>query len=296
MSKENESAIRLVAVDLDGTLFTSQTAAGVNSAKTTPGTPMLPLTSPVTMAPEGARLLMEAAQNGVHIVLVTGRVIDSVRVVCGSLETRSPVICTDGSQIYKSIDGPILHSFTFPKEIGLQITRLADIHGWELSITVGATTYFRQRPGQSLGPFSPTRSIVSTNIEAVTDNPTRILVSSSEAIKATMELCQTKYPDRCRVEMYHATPGGEVTSLGIFGRRANKGSALGLVLRRLKVDRSQVMAIGDDSNDVPMFSHARIKVAMGNAQAKLKNRATVIAPSNDDEGVAWALKQFGVSP
>jgi len=110
-----------------------------------------------------------------------------------------------------------------------------------------------------------------------------------------MDLCQSEYPDRCRVETYHAKPNGEITSLGIFGREANKGSALGLVLRRLKVDRSQVMAIGDDFNDLPLFSHARIKIAMGNAQAELKSQATAVAPSNDDEGVAWALKQFGVS-
>ena len=83
--------------------------------------------------------------------------------------------------------------------------------------------------------------------------------------------------------------------LGIFGLEANKGNALGLVMQRLGVSQSEVMAIGDDINDLPMFSPARIKIAMGNAQPQLKEQATAIAPSNDEEGVAWALKEFGVS-
>jgi hydroxymethylpyrimidine pyrophosphatase-like HAD family hydrolase len=70
MKAKDNSRIRLIAVDLDGTLLTSQ---------------------PV-MAPESTRLLMEAARSGVHVVLVTGRVIDSVRTLCSSLEITDPVI------------------------------------------------------------------------------------------------------------------------------------------------------------------------------------------------------------
>jgi Cof subfamily protein (haloacid dehalogenase superfamily) len=293
MYKENKPEIRLVAVDLDGTLFTSQAASGADGAVTAAKTSLPPLTSPVAMAPEGAGLLRAAARNGVHVVLVTGRVIDSVRALCGSLESNSPVICADGAHIYESIEGPVLHSFTFPKSIGLEIARLADTRGWELSITVGPVTYFRQRPGQKPGLFSPTRALVPANVDAVTDDPARILVMSPEAIEGIADLCRSRYPGRCRIETYH-DPDGEISSIGIFGREADKGSALGLVLRRLEIDCSQVMAIGDGLNDLPMFAHARIKVAMGNARPELKDRATAVAPTNDDEGVAWALKHFGV--
>ncbi len=55
------------------------------------------------------------------------------------------------------------------------------------------------------------------------------------------------------------------------------------------------MAIGDDLNDPPMVSRSRIGVAMSNAREQLKKMATVVAPSNDDEGVAWVLKEFGIS-
>ena len=53
-------------------------------------------------------------------------------------------------------------------------------------------------------------------------------------------------------------------------------------------------AIGDNPNDLPMFHHARISVAMANAPDEVKQKATVVAPGNDDEGVAWALQMFRV--
>ena len=66
-------------------------------------------------------------------------------------------------------------------------------------------------------------------------------------------------------------------------------------LRHSPATISQVMAIGDNLNDLPMFSRARISVAMSNAPNQVKRGATAVAPSNDDEGVAWALKEFGIS-
>jgi hydroxymethylpyrimidine pyrophosphatase-like HAD family hydrolase len=184
-------------------------------------------------------------------------------------------------------------SITFPREIGLEIAKLADANGWELCTTVGHATYFRQRPGQALGPFAPGRAIAATNSDAVMDDVTRILVMEPDAIKQIMALCESVFSDKCRIERYTGPDG---KSLGIFGLDANKGNALGLLLERLGISQSEVMAIGDDLNDLPLFSRARIKVAMGNAQAELKMQATAVAPSNDDEGVAWALKQFSVLP
>jgi len=215
--------------------------------------------------------------------------------LCHSLETCSPVICTNGAQVYGSLDGETWKTVSFPKELGLDIANLADAHGWELSTTVGDVTYYRQRPGQALGPISPGRAVVTTNVDAVIGNPVRVLLSRPDAIEKITALCRSKFSDRCRIETYHG-PDGEILSLGAFALRADKGSALSLVLRRLKVSQSQVMAIGDDLNDLPMFSHSRIKIAISNAHKQLKKIATAVAPSNDEEGVAWALKEFGVSP
>jgi len=272
MNREVDSRIRLVAFDLDGTLLTS---AGV-------------------LAPEGAQLLKIAAREGVHVVPATSRVLDSTRPFCQQLEINGPAICTNGAQIYGSPDGPIWSSHTFPREIGLEIASLADDNGWEISTTIDAITYHRQRPGQALGPLSEGRVVVASSTDSITADPVQIHTHDPEAIEAIKDLIISKYSDSCCIDVYYSRDG-IIYSLGIHSIGANKGDALDLVLRRLKVPQSNVMAIGDNLNDLPLFSYARISIAMSNAPEQVKQKATAIAPTNDDEGVAWALREFGVS-
>lgn len=270
MKTEDLQTIRLIAVDLDGTLLTSQSK----------------------LAPEGARLLNMATQRGVHVILSTARTVRSTRELCNSLETNSPVICANGAQIFDSIRGDLWKSFTLPRDIGLEIARLADSNGWVLSTLIGNTNYYRQRSGQTVGPIAPNREVVATNSDAVTGDLTRILVRDPEAIDPIIALCETSYPDRCHLERYAAKDGTK--SLGIMGNGINKGKALDLVLERLGIHETEVMAIGDDLADLTLFSRARIKVAMGNARPEVQKQASAIAPSNDAEGVAWAIKKFSV--
>ena len=60
------------------------------------------------------------------------------------------------------------------------------------------------------------------------------------------------------------------------------------------MNREHVLVIGDNLNDLPMFPYASVCVAMGNAPEAVKQKASMIAPSNDDEGVAWVLETVGL--
>ncbi|MBN1642288.1 MAG: hypothetical protein JXA09_13720, partial [Anaerolineae bacterium] len=52
-----------------------------------------------------------------------------------------PMVCTNGAETWASPDGPVWACRRIPRSAALEIARLADAHGWELSTTVGATTY-----------------------------------------------------------------------------------------------------------------------------------------------------------
>lgn len=271
--KSKDDPIRLIAIDLDGTLLTSE---GI-------------------LAPMGSQLLKQAAQRGVHVIPATSRVLVSVRPFCQQLGINGPAICTNGAQIYGSTDGQIWSSLTFPKEIGLEIASLADANGWEISATIDSITYHRQRPGQALGPLSEGRVVVASSTDSITADLVQIHTRDPEAIKALQALIGSKYSDSCYIDVYYSGDG-TIYSLGIQPIGANKGDALDLVLHRLGITRQYVMAIGDDVNDIPMFTRAQISIAMSNAPEQVKEMATVVAPSNDEEGVAWALREFDISP
>jgi Cof subfamily protein (haloacid dehalogenase superfamily) len=271
MSPPIVNDLALVAVDLDGTL----------------------LTSTGTLAPRSAALLTQAAQRGVHVILATTRLLESVQAFCRQMALHSPMICLNGAQIWGSPEGPLWASCCIPQEVALVIAQVADTHNWDLSITIDSIRYRRARPGQALGQRGPNRILVPTNVAAIVGEPGRILVQQPEAIDPLRALCHARFAKDCHTETYYAADGS-ARELGIFARQADKGTALACVLARLAVRREQVVVIGDNLNDLPMFPYARVRVAMGNAPETVKQQASLIAPSNEEEGVAWVLEAVGL--
>jgi len=67
------------------------------------------------------------------------------------------------------------------------------------------------------------------------------------------------------------------------------------VCEELGVPPEQTLAVGDAESDTAMFRVAGVAAAMGNALPEVRARATVVAPGNDEEGVAWVLARFALA-
>lgn len=80
--------------------------------------------------------------------------------------------------------------------------------------------------------------------------------------------------------------------LEIFPEGANKGEALEVICRKLDIRREETMAFGDQELDIPMLQKAGTAIAMGNAIEELKQMADFVTRSNDDAGIAFALKRY----
>ena len=63
-------------------------------------------------------------------------------------------------------------------------------------------------------------------------------------------------------------------------------------MERLGVAREEVVTVGDNYNDLSMFACGDVSVAMANAPLAVRRQATLVAPSHDDEGIAWLLHNF----
>ena len=66
-------------------------------------------------------------------------------------------------------------------------------------------------------------------------------------------------------------------------------AALAALAKDLGIASSDIACIGDNENDLPMFETAGLRFAMGNAVPALKDRADIVLPSNDEDGVAAAI-------
>ncbi len=263
--------ISLIATDLDGTL----------------------LTSGGKIAPAARDSIRAARRTGVRVILSTTRNRDDVEDFADELGIADPIICSNGTQVFDSPRGRLLSEKEVPIDIVCALADLADGMDWGMATTVGDTTYYRQLPGQSLGRIFKNDLVVARNADGAKGGALRILVWEAEAIAAFRKTCEAQFGDVCYTTTFYSSSGA-AKSLGVFPLGADKGFALATVLEELGIRSDRVMAVGDNENDIPMFRESGLKVAVANATESLKAIADVIAPSNDEDGVAWAIRKYAL--
>ena len=82
------------------------------------------------------------------------------------------------------------------------------------------------------------------------------------------------------------------SNIEINDKNANKGRALTELCANLGIDPAQAMAFGDGSNDISMLRAAGVGVAMGNALEDVKQAANLVAPGNEEDGVAAVIERY----
>lgn len=80
----------------------------------------------------------------------------------------------------------------------------------------------------------------------------------------------------------------------IIAKGNSKSTGIDKVLEYFGIDLKDTMAFGDGGNDIPMLKHVAIGVAMGNAEKHVKAVADYVTTSVDEDGIANALKHFGL--
>jgi hypothetical protein len=82
--------------------------------------------------------------------------------------------------------------------------------------------------------------------------------------------------------------------LNIVHAAADKGRALAMVCEHLDVPLAEAMAIGDAAPDLEMMRVAGVSMAMGNAPPEVQAQVDVVGPGNQDDGVAWAIREYAL--
>ena len=78
----------------------------------------------------------------------------------------------------------------------------------------------------------------------------------------------------------------------IFSKDASKGNGLKALSAHLGIEKEEIACIGDGENDSFMFEESGLKIAMGNAEEMLKQRADYVTSSNRHDGAAEAIEKY----
>jgi Cof subfamily protein (haloacid dehalogenase superfamily) len=277
---------RLVAMDLDGTLFDSRRSV-----------------------PERNRIALERAhEQGVRLALVTGRRLPAARPHLSQLNPdllmSMVMVLNGGALVRRGLDGPDLRRELIPISVTREVIALAAEIGavpvvhegpdGEGGLLMEESAPLNRPLQRYLDKATPSPRRVPDLASALTRDPLHILFAGPILeMRATALAIEQRLGSRLNV----ARTEYEASDLGIvdvLAPAASKGDALRFIAERERIPRDQTMAIGDNWNDLGMLEAAGLGVVMANAARELRERFAVTR-SNDECGVAEAIERYVLS-
>lgn len=260
--------IRLLALDLDGTL--------VADLHTIPAR---------TQA-----AIQAAAEQGVRVVIATGREYGITRKFVDMLGLTTPIICYQGAWIYDPQTGRSIGNEGLPVPLAHELIDLARARRLMLNLYVDHKAYVENltEAGRAMFGDLGTPLLEVTDLKAaVTVSPIKGLIFHP-AEGTGLVVTELKAALNGRLNVFRSLD----TLIEITAPRVSKGHALAVLADHYHIARDEVMAIGDHDNDIEMIAWAGLGVAMGNASEGARAAADVVAPPLDQEGAAWAIEQY----
>lgn len=275
-------AIRLIALDIDGTLLDSRWQLS-----------------------EANRAAIEkAARRGIEVALVTGRRYDFAMPVAQKLDSPLIMIVNNGALI-RSKEGQTHLRHLLPRSTAEKVLHLT--RPWR----EGAAVIFdRPRENQlmleTLDPDDSLRyAYYSRNKEfigiakplesSLTEDPIQVMLSGNvdpmREAEAVLRGAAFAEEFALAVTCYDSK---DFSMIDVINPVCSKGSSLKEWAALRGVAREEVMAIGDNHNDLEMLSFAGIPVVMGNGVPELKNFGWHETGTNDESGVAAAIEHFAL--
>ena len=262
--------VRLLALDLDGTLMDD---------------------SMVIKSDRVRRAITAAQARNVVVTLATGRMLDFTRPFAEALGITAPLICYQGGLIQApGADAPIYRATMEPALIR-QVLALKVQRGWHFVLYAGDDVFLdeRRHPDQFYRDMLGERLVWVDNLSLVPERhePIKFLVfvEPDKAEGVLAELRQ-RFAGQMELTRSHAKIV-EGNPLGV-----SKGDALRRLAKHLGIPQAEVMAIGDQENDMPMITWAGFSVAMGNGSPAVKAAADWVAPPVTEDGAAIAIERF----
>ena len=267
MEKELQAAFDLIAIDCDGTILDSgkNVAAGAHEA------------------------VAEACANGVEVTLISGRNFGSMEFIVEEVGITAPIIGGGGAFIYDVQTREVIEEHPLPLK---EIRELVHLCREEKVILVLESIHdaVQERKFPHSKRVHPKHGyqhhIVPDLLKELDEPPVKAMV-----IGEGQNL--TKVYDRIRqVGLFDSLSYSSSNSIDIVPSGVNKGSSLTALARYLNIPLQRVAVIGDWLNDLDMFRISGFSIAMGNAPDEVKAAADLVAPINDHDGAAWAIREI----
>lgn len=265
---------QLVVLDLDGTMLSSEGE----------------LTATVR------RSIAAVQAQGIKVTLATGRRLCRTLPWAQTLNIDVPFVVHNGAVVVEPDSGAIVY------QQGIALPAAKEILNELQQLKIPYLVYRGEDQGEIgllLSQFAQHRSEFLTYIDdqvqivdelVLESDPIKIAVLAAEhRLKPLLDDWHRRYSSAANLIVYQSD---NYVGVDFIGSGCSKKSGIGYVLKQLNLDFDDVLAVGDDFNDLTLIEAAGFGVAMENAPVPVKRAADYVAPSNDEDGVVHVLQEF----
>lgn len=266
--------IKLISLDLDGTLLHSDH---------------------LTLSDENLKALQEAAKMGIVIVVASGRTTSIIPEILCNPELVKYHVASNGAVIYDVEKKEVIHKNVIDVETSEKM--MAELDKLDLPIEI-----------YSEGKAIMVGSRKNRTYPGLPEKFKEYLFSVSEFVDTLEEGVKGRSIEKFSVFTIvpeKQEPFKEITgrygdfemvrsiadNVDVTAKNADKGYALGVICEKLGIKREEVMAFGDNDNDIGMLKFAEFSVAMGNGSKIAKETAKYITDTNINSGVAKIINE-----
>ena len=264
-----------IAFDLDGTLLTSQ----------------------ATILESSKQAIQKAREKGIKVFFVTGRHHTAVRPYYVELGLDTPVVCCNGTYLYDFQHDEVLESNPLTSEQAAFLIHGAQALGIHVSVyTRDAMTYevLNLHFTKLLKWVNSVDEAIRPNVHQVEsyqtliDNGTilwKVLISDPDQQKM-QDFVNSLPKDQFSPE-WSWVDRADITRVG-----NSKGGCLAALLKRENIDPKNVIAFGDNFNDISMLELVGMGIAMGGSEQDVQDCAKRTIGSNNEDSIAQALTEL----
>lgn len=286
---------KLIAIDLDGTLLNSYG----------------------TISEEDKIALKKAIENGIKVVLTSGRGTMSVKNFANELDIQGEIICGNGAIIYNLQEDKIIYNQYIDKKKVLQIIKICEENSiyynvfTEDTILTSSLAYnvlFYNQENVKKPDNKKTNINIIPNIykyieEREKEDYLKICICDKNNIifggimKKLQEVKNVNVMEVAHMARKLIANGTDYVPVEyyiteIMNQNADKWNAIEFLIKELGIDRSEVIAIGDNVNDEQMLKNAGLGVAMGNSAPYIKEMAKEVTLDNNSGGVRNIVEKY----
>jgi Cof subfamily protein (haloacid dehalogenase superfamily) len=293
MRKFDPKKIKALAVDLDGTTLLPNTTLGERTQF----------------------CIKKLISNGMEIIIATGRAIEASERFRSAMGAEGPMVYFNGAEVVDMPSGKILHTNLIGKDVvdfGTDIARSLGIHYQVylpagISPDTGKHDIHQKWEALLIERFGTEAQMYKnhTGVEPVIkDLKSVAALPDLEGCIKGMFIADPSLHDEIRQRMYERF-GSRIsvmrsfpTFLEVINNGVSKGEGLRIAMEYKGLKPEEVIAFGDEENDLPMFSVAGFAAAPENARVNIQEAADLVYGSNADEGLADYLENtflYGVS-